>query len=176
MAANDAQNQLIVITGFMASGKTTVAKALATLLHCPAIDLDGIVTEWERRTPGQVIEEDGEKYFRALESRALVEALSLSAGVVALGGGAWTLPENRASIWERAAITVWLDAPFELCWRRILATGASRPLAPDRESAEGLFQERRSHYQLAQVHIELREDQSPVNVALRIVKALDNYK
>lgn len=172
MAPDLEQNRFIVITGFMASGKTTVARVLAALLNSPAIDLDLAVTEREGRTPSKIIEQDGEEHFRRLEGHALTEALKLPTGVLALGGGAWTLAENRKAIDERAALTVWLDVPFELCWSRIRASEASRPLAPNRENAERLFEERRSYYQLAQVHLKVVEGESPGDVAHRIATLL----
>ncbi|MBA3569272.1 MAG: hypothetical protein H0W28_07985 [Pyrinomonadaceae bacterium] len=39
-----------------------------------------------------------------------------AAGVIALGGGAWTLPGNRNLIASASGTSVWLDAPFNLCW------------------------------------------------------------
>ncbi len=170
------RSNLIVITGFMASGKTAVAKALGNLLNCPATDLDELITVREGRTPQELIDEDGETDFRVLESRALTEALGDSSGVIALGGGAWMVPENRTSIARSNGITVWLDTPFELCWQRILASGASRPLAREREEAEALFLKRRPTYQLALLHIAPVNDQSAVEVALTIAKALEGTR
>lgn len=167
------QNNLILITGFMASGKTVVAKALGNLLNCPAIDLDELITTREGRPPQELIEEDGEAEFRKLESQALAEALANPAGVIALGGGAWMVPENRTSIARSNGITVWLNTPFELCWQRILASGSTRPLARERERAEDLFLKRRPTYQLAQLHIVPVNKQSAAEVARTIAKALE---
>src|SRR6266699_567371 len=112
----------IVITGLMGSGKSTVAFALARRLNCRAIDLDQAIIETEARTPRQIIEEDGEPVFREIETCRLRETLELDlARVIALGGGAWTMPRNRALVAEHNGFTVWLDAPFDLCWQRIAA-------------------------------------------------------
>src|SRR5688572_45892 len=126
--------RLIVIAGFMGSGKTTVARALANLLGCEALDLDESIAEDQQRSPKEIIEQAGEDRFREIETRALAELLSRAAGVVvALGGGTWTLPANRKLLTEHRAITIWLDAPFELCWNRIEASGQKRPLAPSEQ-------------------------------------------
>src|SRR6185295_9378263 len=120
----------VIITGFMASGKTTVARALAFKLGCQNIDLDQFITDRTGRTPKEIIEQDGESAFREVETNSLREALaSEPTGVIALGGGAWTVLRNRELIAERDALTVWLDAPFELCWQRIETAGSERPLA-----------------------------------------------
>jgi shikimate kinase len=109
----------VVITGFMGAGKTTAAAALAERLHCRALDLDEFIAGRHGRTAQMIIDEEGEPRFRELETEALREALRTDACVIALGGGAWTIERNRALVAEHGGLTVWLDAPFELCWERI---------------------------------------------------------
>ncbi len=147
----------IVIVGFMGSGKTTVAAALAARLGCAMIDLDSLITERERRSAAEIIEQDGEPTFREIETRALRNALENDdARVLALGGGAWTIEENRRLVAQYGCLSVWLDAPFELCWQRISASRkAVRPLAPNRESAKALYATRQGSYRLADSRIEL---------------------
>lgn len=145
----------IVIVGFMGCGKTTVAQALARRLDCEVIDLDSFITNREGRSPAEIIERDGEAAFRAMETLALQDALKQNAArVMALGGGAWTIAANRALVEKYDCLSVWLDAPFELCWERITASEAIRPLAPDRERAQALFETRRAIYRLAQIRID----------------------
>jgi shikimate kinase len=147
-------DQPIIITGFMGAGKTTVAHALAHRLNCSVIDLDRMITGKELRSPKEIIEQDGEPAFRDVETRRLREALALEPrGVIALGGGAWTLQRNRDLVVQHQGYTVWLDAPFELCWQRIVAGESERPLAPNEEQARGLYAERRHFYELASLHL-----------------------
>jgi len=175
--ATQKSRRLIVIVGFMGAGKTTVARELARLLNCRSIDLDELISERERRTPGQIIEKSGEDEFRRKETEALREVLDQlnddsSANIIALGGGAWIVNENRKLIAERDGFTVWLDAPFELCWQRIEDEDESRPLAHSREAAEKLMAERRSIYELADLRIAVSTEQTQREVALAIVNAL----
>jgi len=142
----------------MGCGKTTVAEALAQQLGCAMIDLDSFITDREGRSPAEIIKQDGEPAFRAIETRAMSEVLENSkARVIALGGGAWTIEANRALVAQHDCLSVWLDAPFELCWQRITKGGTIRPLAPERQSAEALYDSRRSVYGLAQIRIDSRE-------------------
>ena len=163
----------IVITGFMGAGKTTVAKALAAHFNCRMIDLDYIITERERRSVPALISEEGEERFREAEHSALRVVLEMNrARVIALGGGAWTLRANRALITEHDCFTVWLDAPFELCWQRIIESEAVRPLARDRETAQRLYDERRAVYALAEMRIKADAERSAEALAAEIVSAL----
>jgi shikimate kinase len=161
----------IVITGFMGAGKTTVARALARLLGAACVSLDDLVTRHEGRTPQALIDEEGEGYFRDAETRALRRALERGrARVIDTGGGAWTLARNRALVAAHACATVWLDAPFELCWQRITrdASHTGRPLARDRARAERLYEQRRVSYQLAALRVQVTPEGTPEELAAEI--------
>lgn len=153
----------------MGSGKTTVAKELSLLLDCAVADLDQIVTIREGSSPKEIIERDGEEVFRAIESRILSQLLEENlARVIALGGGAWTIANNRRAIEDYRCFSVWLDTPFELCWQRILEAGDERPLAPDKHSAQRLYQERRHLYEQVDMRIEIDAGTKINEIASRI--------
>jgi shikimate kinase len=149
------RHRRIVIVGFMGCGKTTVAAALAERLGCAMSDLDSFITDREGRSPAEIIAQDSESSFREIETQALRVVLEENAArVIALGGGAWMIEANRELVAQHHCLSVWLDAPFELCWERITASGPVRPLAPDRESAQLLYESRRASYELAQLRID----------------------
>jgi shikimate kinase len=163
----------IVVTGFMGSGKSTVARALSRVMRGKMIDLDRFITQRSGRSPKEIIDEDGEPAFRAVETRFLTEVLTSGAArVIALGGGAWTRPENRVLIAEHHGQVVWLDAPFEVCWQRIADSGSERPLARDREQAKKLYHSRRPIYQLAALRVETDGALSHAEMASRIADVL----
>ena len=145
----------IVITGFMASGKTVVGRALASQLDIPMTDLDDAIYQRAQRSIAEIIKVHGEDYFRVLETSVLNEILgNKQPGVVALGGGAWIQNRNRELITVRGCITVWLDTPFELCWQRIKKAGlAKRPLAGNYNQALKLYLDRQPVYAQAMLRI-----------------------
>ena len=166
----------IVITGFMGSGKSSVAKALAQLLGCEMIDLDEAIASTEGRSASDIIARDGEPRFRELEQQVLSKLL-LTPGdqVVALGGGAWISQTNRQLVAKQGAISVWLDAPFGLCWKRIAAAADRRPLAPNETAASKLFSERTSCYELADFRIAVTAEKPPDEIAAEIAEALAQH-
>jgi shikimate kinase len=152
------RDRRIVIIGFMGCGKTTVAEALARQLGCAMVDLDSFITDREGRSPAELIVQDSEPQFREMETRALKVVLEENAArVIALGGGAWMIEANRALVARHDCLSLWLDAPFELCWERITASEMVRPMAPDRENARELYDSRRPAYGLAEIRIDSRE-------------------
>jgi shikimate kinase len=143
----------------MGCGKTRVARELARRLEVVMVDLDDQITKRVGRSPAQLIVEDGEPAFRIIETDTLRHVLQLGAArVIALGGGAWIQQRNRELLNQHNCATVWLDAPFEICWSRISASQEDRPLGRTREQALALYQQRRPVYELANVRIEIREE------------------
>lgn len=166
-------NQQIIIIGFMGTGKSTVAYSLARLLNRRAIDLDNLITQRENRSPREIIEQDGEKTFRKIETQALREVLLQTTDcVIAIGGGGWTIAENRKLIAKHGAFVVWLDSPFDLCWKRIKASREARPLARSRALAETLYSARRPVYELAEARIPVHENESIEDIAEKVARAV----
>jgi shikimate kinase len=165
-------NRRIVITGFMGSGKTSLAKALARRLECESTDLDDEITDANGRSPGEIISQDGEPGFRTIESEILRRTLENEVRVIALGGGAWTISGNRDLIAEFNCFTVWLDVPFDVCWNRIAAAGVHRPLAPERQQAAWLFEQRRALYSLAELRLEANDSADANELAAQVESAL----
>jgi shikimate kinase len=163
-------NRRIVIVGFMGSGKTTVAAALARKLGRDSIDLDSFITERVGRTPAEIIEQNGEAAFREIETEALRDVLENSdAPVIALGGGAWTIETNRALVAEHDCVSVWLDAPFELCWERIISSADTfRPMAPDSGSAKERFESRQQSYSKTELRLKVSREHDADDLATKI--------
>jgi shikimate kinase len=161
----------IVILGFMACGKTTVGEALARQLNCGFVDLDSFIKSREGRAPAEIITQDGQAAFRELETLALRDVLQdRQAHAIALGGGTWMIAANRTMVALFDCITVWLDTPFETCWKRISNSKTLRPLAPNLETARKRFDERRDYYALAERRIEVEAEDTVERVVEKLFR------
>ena len=111
-ATAGAHSSSIFLIGPMGSGKSAVGRTLARLCDRAFIDSD---VEIERRTGVDInfiFEKEGEPGFRARE-REVIEDLTQRPGIVlATGGGAVMLPENRAALAARG-VTVYLEASVQ---------------------------------------------------------------
>ena len=160
----------IYLVGFMAAGKTTVARALAERLGWRAEDIDELIEARERRTVAEIFARSGEPYFRTLERDILRLLLPLRHIVVATGGGTFMDPDNRVAI-NMDGVSVWLDVPLDELVARLPADGR-RPLAIDRAQMERLYAMRQAAYANARIHIDAR-GAHPEAVAERIIEAMD---
>jgi shikimate kinase len=142
----------IYLVGFMAAGKTTVARALAKRLGWQSVDIDELVEQRERLPVADIFAKHGEPYFRAAERAVLLDQLAPRHRIVATGGGTFVDPQNRAAI-NRDGVSVWLDIPLDRVISRMPSDGR-RPLAADRHEFERLFHARRDAYQHAHVRLD----------------------
>ena len=159
----------IYLVGFMAAGKTTVARAVAARLGWRADDIDELIEARERRTVADIFARSGEPYFRAVEREILRLVLPLRHSVVATGGGTFMDPDNRAAI-NLDGLSIWLDVPLDELIARLPADGR-RPLAADRAQMERLYATRQAAYANAHVRIDAR-GAHPEDVAERIIERI----
>lgn len=158
----------IYLVGFMAAGKSTVARAVARRLGWRAEDIDELIEARERKTVAEIFQKQGEPYFRAAERDILKLLLPLRHVVVATGGGTFMDPENRAAI-NRDGVSIWLDVPFEMLVARMPQDGR-RPLAADRQAMERLFAARMTGYHAARFRVD--GSARPEEVAERIIECV----
>ncbi len=160
----------IILTGFMGVGKSTVARHLSYLLRCEKLDLDAVIETREKRTIADIINGDGEARFRVIETENLQKILQTETRIIALGGGAWTLAENRKIIRETVCTVIWLESSFEHCWQNIRLSKRERPIAKNKRHARKLFEERQKFYCLADWHFIVRPELNSFELAKKIVE------
>jgi len=157
----------------MGSGKTAVGRRLAERLCLPFLDSDA---EIEVRTGvdiSYIFEREGEAGFRIRE-RDMIDELTKRVGIVlATGGGAILLPENRERLATRGTV-VFLDATIDQQLQRT-RRGRHRPLldtADPRTRLEELMCVRDPLYRSIAVVTLRTNARRPGAVAEDIVKAL----
>jgi shikimate kinase len=120
------ENHNVYLIGPMGSGKTAVGRQLAKLLHLEFHDSD---VEVERRTGVDIpyiFEREGEAGFREREREVIDSLTQLSNVIIATGGGAVLLPQNREHLSTRGRV-VYLQTGIEQQLERT-RHGRQRPL------------------------------------------------
>ena len=161
----------IYLVGFMASGKSTVARALAERLAWRSEDVDELIERRERRTIADIFAQQGEPYFRGVEREILRMLQPLRHTVVATGGGTFMDPDNRALI-NFDGVSVWIDVPLVEIIPRIPLDGR-RPLAANRAELERLYAARVDTYQLAHARVPAEHTSVTTTVDL-VLQAIHN--
>ncbi len=155
----------IYLVGFMASGKSTVARALARRLDWQCEDVDELIERRERLTIADIFARHGETYFRAAEREILTIVRPLRHVVVATGGGTFADPENSASI-NMDGVSIWLDVPLVEVIARIPLDGR-RPLAASRQDLERLYAARLEGY--GRAHVRIPVGSAPVDAVVEMI-------
>ncbi len=116
----------IYLCGFMGSGKSSVAKRLASRLGWAYVDIDREVEKLENKKISEIFAARGEPYFRSREEEMIDWASRSERKVVSLGGGALLSEKNRSKVFGTGFL-VWLSATPGVLLER-LAKSYLRPL------------------------------------------------
>ena len=146
----------IVLVCFMASGKTRVGRALASLLGWDFLDFDRVIEEETRLTIPEVFQRFGETRFRELESDVGRRLMRLNQVVLAPGGG-WPAHPGRMESLPKGTLSVWLRVDLEVAVERAQREGPTRPMlacGDPMERARDLLLEREPFYRLAHLTID----------------------
>ncbi len=160
----------IFLVGFMGSGKTTVGRELAARVDTPFFDLDELIESAEKMTIREMFAQKGEPYFRKRERDLLRSTRHLESAIVATGGGTFTFDENIQFI-QSEGLSIYLSAPYALLRARI-GSKEDRPLFRDDVSTHELYANRIRYYRMADIAVDIREDETPVEIVERLVLEL----
>jgi shikimate kinase len=170
----------VILTGFMATGKSSVGRSVAARLGRRFIDTDYEIVARAGKPIARIFAEDGEAAFRHLE-REVIAALTQAPqpAVIATGGGALVDDANFAAL-SQAGVIVCLVARPEVIARRVSVSNIARPkLAegnlPLEQRIVELMEARRSAYARAAITIDT-SDVSVDGAAERVLRALENQR
>lgn len=162
----------IYLVGFMGVGKTATGRIVADRLGRSFVDLDDVIEKQMGMSIREIFTKQGEDFFRQAETAELERTTSYTDLVVATGGGAFASSNNRRLIRDSGGIAVFLDPPWNVILRRLQGDDTARPKWRDADQAHTLFGHRRPDYLDADVHLELRGDESPALVTEMVCGAL----
>lgn len=116
----------IFLIGPMGSGKTAVGRSLARHLGKTFYDSDSEIVRRTGVDIPYIFEKEGESGFREREREAIEALVALRGIVLATGGGAIILAENRRLLAERGCV-VYLETSVAQQAQRV-QQGRNRPL------------------------------------------------
>ncbi|MDH5368004.1 MAG: shikimate kinase [Cyclobacteriaceae bacterium] len=119
----------IILLGLAGSGKSTLGSELASKMSLPFIDLDQAIEEKTALTIQQIFEDQGEPYFRKIESETLHEVLTLNSDIVLATGGGTPCYFDNMELMNNSGKTIFLDVPIDKIAERLANSDLeTRPL------------------------------------------------
>lgn len=168
---------IVALLGFMGSGKSSTGILLAQRLKYKFLDTDEEIVKKENRTIETIFQEDGEEYFRQIETDILKNIVQVEDNIVmATGGGIVISAENRQLLHSKT-FPVLLSASPEEIYRR--TKGGGRPLLsqPDpMNRIRQLLKKRKDYYHefRSKVQTDSRTQEEVVEEIIRLMGA-DEY-
>ncbi len=163
----------IVLVGFMASGKSSVGRALARELGWRFLDFDREIARREGRSVQAIFRESGEERFRELEARVAEELVAEEEVVLAPGGG-WPCRPGRLDALPERTLSIWIRVGPDTVLARASRRKGARPLLDVTDPAERidqLLEEREPWYRKADWTVS-GDHGSPAQLARRIAARL----
>lgn len=124
----------IFFIGYMGTGKTSVCNYLCELLNTQCVDIDNVIVERELKSIQQIFLENGENYFRDLETNILIELQSKSNIIISCGGGIILREENINSMKKNGKVVLLTASPQTIYDR--IENANDRPLLNNKMNIE----------------------------------------
>lgn len=112
------KKNLVYLTGFMASGKSTIGPILANALGWNFLDLDKVIEDHAGKSIRLIFEENGESFFRELETKTLQRLSELNQYIISLGGGT-IISEENLEILKSTGYLIYLETSPEEAYKRL---------------------------------------------------------
>lgn len=120
----------ILLIGYRATGKSLIARELASRLGYQSIDADDVIEERAGKSIARIFADEGEATFREMEVQVVASLVKDLKTIVALGGGAVLREANRRAI-RASGPVVWLKANVDTIMERLAADSATASRRPN---------------------------------------------
>ena len=113
----------------MASGKSSVGRALSRRCGWPKVDADEEIVSRAGKPIAEIFRESGEDAFRALERAVVTDICAETGRIIAAGGGSFIDDENRQTMLDGGTV-FYLSARPETIHRRVTKGNPNAPVRP----------------------------------------------
>lgn len=161
----------IFLIGFMGCGKSSVAAKLHEQYRMNVVEMDEEIVRREERSIADIFAQEGEAYFRQIESLVLCEVAEHTNQVISCGGGIILRPENVALMKQTGKIVLLTAAPETILQR--VQGDENRPLLNGKKTVEdiaALMEQRRAAYGAAADVVIETDEKSIADICRELMK------
>lgn len=161
--------QNLALIGFMGTGKSSVGRLVAQLLHFTYLDTDQVVECRAHKSISEIFQQDGEPAFRKWE-RVIVEELTHRKKTVISTGGGLPADQSNLDSLKTHSLVVCLWASAEAIYQRV-RDHKHRPLLDQSDplvTIQQLLSIREPYYRQADVLVNT-EQRSVQEVAVQVI-------
>ncbi|MCF6130235.1 AAA family ATPase [Flavobacterium sp. AS60] len=169
----------VILIGYMAVGKTTIAQVLSEKMETKWVDLDSLIEKKTNLSISELFKQKGEVYFRKIEHEIFKEITENEENlIISTGGGTPCYADNHLLLNGKNSISIYLNASLSLILERLISEKKTRPLVANQSQdelkefvAKHLF-ERSYFYNQATFKVNI-DNKTPDTIAQEILQYLD---
>ena len=127
----------VILIGYMAVGKTTIARLLSEKKRVKYVDLDNLIEEKTNLSISELFKLKGEIYFRKIEHEIFREIITNDENlIISTGGGTPCYADNHLLLNGENRISIYLRAPLSVILKRLKSEKETRPLVANQSEEE----------------------------------------
>lgn len=139
----------IVLTGFISTGKSSVASIIGKRLGREVVEVDDMIVEAAGKSRREIFDEGGEALFRDIESAQIARAAEMDNVVISCGGGAVLRRENVDRLRSNGVIILLTASPETVVMRTRHQKRTIMSNFSDVDAVRGMMAKREPHYRYA---------------------------
>ena len=127
----------IILVGYMAVGKTTIAQLLAEKTGFKTVDIDKLIKKKIGLTVSEIFQQKGEIFFRKIEHEIFKEIIESKENlIISTGGGTPCYADNHLLLKGENVVSIYLKASINTILGRLKSSKKERPLVTNKSEEE----------------------------------------
>ena len=127
----------VILIGYMAVGKTTIAKLISEKTGVKYVDLDNLIEEKTNLSISELFKQNGEIYFRKIEHEIFKEIIENNKNlIISTGGGTPCYADNYLFLNGKNNTSIYLKASLPIIIDRLKLEKETRPLVVNQSGEE----------------------------------------
>ena len=127
----------VILIGYMAVGKTTIAKLISEKTGVKYVDLDNLIEEKTNLSISELFKQNGEINFRKIEHEIFKEIIENGENlIISTGGGTPCYADNHLFLNGKNSISIYLKASLSIILERLKTEKKERPLVANQSGEE----------------------------------------